>query len=191
MKTIKTILLTGATGLLGYQILKLLIYESNCKIFILIRANNQGEAEKRAEYILRKLAKNNFTQVKKRVNVICGDITKHKLNIKNSHYDYLCESMEEIFHCAALTNFQASLEKVMLVNLEGTKNLLEFAEKCKNFEKFNYISSVFIAGDYVGNFSERDLNLGQGFNNAYERSKYETELLIKEYIKRGNIRISV
>ena len=191
IKTNSNIFLTGATGLLGYQILRLLIYEGDSNIFLLIRAKSQGESEKRGEYLLRKLSGNDFSQIKKRINIICGDITKQNLNLMESRYDSLCKSISEIFHCAALTNLQVPPEKVILCNLEGTRNLLEFAEKCKNFRKFNYVSSAFIAGNHVGNFSELDLALGQGFNNPYERSKYEVELLIKEYINKGNIIIPV
>jgi long-chain acyl-CoA synthetase len=44
--------------------------------------------------------------------------------------------------------------------------------------RFSYISTAYVAGDHRGRFSEDDLDLGQSFRNAYERSKFEAESLV-------------
>ncbi|TMK74654.1 MAG: NAD-dependent epimerase/dehydratase family protein [Actinobacteria bacterium] len=70
------------------------------------------------------------------------------------------------------------------MNVEGTRRLLEFAELCQRrgqgLRRFCHISTAYVAGDHAGEFTEDQLEVGQGFRNAYERSKFEAELLVRE-----------
>ena len=42
-------------------------------------------------------------------------------------------------------------------------------------EHFGYVSTAYVAGTHEGEFTEDDLDVGQGFRNSYERSKFEAE----------------
>ncbi|MGA2014551.1 MAG: SDR family oxidoreductase, partial [Solirubrobacteraceae bacterium] len=42
-------------------------------------------------------------------------------------------------------------------------------------ERFTYVSTAYVAGTHRGEFSEHDYDVGQGFRNPYERSKWESE----------------
>lgn len=179
----KSILLTGATGLLGSHLLKLFLMDGEYRIFLLVRGANQCEAENRVARLLSKInpdatgGKKNINKIK----VMCGDIIKEKLGIEKEEYEFLTNNINEIFHCAALAEFRQPLEKVRLVNVGGTQNVLDFAMKCHNLEKVHYISTAFIAGTFKGRFSEQDFDVQQGFNNTYEQSKFEAELLVRKY----------
>ena len=41
------------------------------------------------------------------------------------------------------------------------------------------MSTAYVAGDHSGDFAELDRDLGQGFNNTYEQSKWEAERLVR------------
>jgi long-chain acyl-CoA synthetase len=41
------------------------------------------------------------------------------------------------------------------------------------------VSTAYVAGTHAGPFCERDLDVGQGFNNSYEQSKFESEQLVR------------
>lgn len=182
------ILLTGATGLLGSQLLKLFVSKKNLKIVLLIRGRNLQACEYRYRKLFDGVLKGK--RVLAKVKVISGDITKKYFGLDKNTYDRLCDSINEIFHCAALAEFRQPLSKVRLHNVIGTKNVLEFAARCSDIKKLNYISTVFIAGTFRGKFREKDLDVNQGFNSAYEKSKFEAETLIKKYLnKRFNIAI--
>ena len=43
-----------------------------------------------------------------------------------------------------------------------------------------HVSTAYVAGRYRGRFKETDLDLGQGFRNTYEQSKFEAEKAIAE-----------
>ena len=58
------------------------------------------------------------------------------------------------------------------INVDGTRRMLEFAERCQargGLRRFTYISTAYVAGEHAGCFSEDDLDVGQRFHNAYEQ----------------------
>jgi len=120
--------------------------------------------------------------------VLEGDITKKKLSLNKKTLDVLNNEIDEIYHCAAATKFNMSLEELRRVNVEGFKNLLEIGFNwCKKekLKKVNYISTAYICGDHNGKFKEDDLDLGQKFNTFYEQSKFEAEKLVNNFRSSG------
>ena len=98
----------------------------------------------------------------------------------------LANEIEEIFHCAAITEFNQRIEIIEPVNVKGTKFVFDFALKCKengNFRKCNHISTIYICGTHNGIFSEKDLDTGQSFNTTYEKTKFDAEKLVVDYRK--------
>ena len=188
----RNIFLTGSTGLLGSHLLKRLIEEETDKIFLLVRGENNDHAKKRVINSLRKLYGPQYNEaLLKKITIYAGDISCEKFNLESEEYQFLIESVNFIYHSAALTGFRLPLEMVRSVNVTGTKNVCDFASNCKCFVGMHYISTAFLVGDSQGDFAESDsIHKGQNFNNNYERSKYEAEILIENYKKR-NINISI
>ncbi len=60
-------------------------------------------------------------------------------------------------------------------------NLAKACSKNGIFERFDYISTAYVAGNSRGIFDENSLDKGQGFSNSYERSKFEAELLLASF----------
>ncbi len=63
-----------------------------------------------------------------------------------------------------------------LVNVEGTKNVLEFLDEAPRFERLHYVSTAYVSGTTRGTFRETDLDVGQGFKNHYEETKFQAEV---------------
>ena len=187
MKPFTRILITGTTGLVGFYLLKTLINTTEGELVLLIRSSSYDDAVERCKKLLVRLSDPipDLNKIMRRIKMICGDLTKINFGINTDEYNSLCQSITEIYHCAALTGLRETLESLRSANVLGTKNVLEFAAKCKKLKKVNYVSSIFISGTYKGDFSEEDLNFGQSFNNAYEQSKFEAELIVRDYIKSG------
>jgi thioester reductase-like protein len=68
----------------------------------------------------------------------------------------------------------------MRVNVEGTRHVLDFAERCASLERFHYISTCYVSGRYDGVFREDDLDVGQRFNNFYEETKFLAEVEVRK-----------
>ncbi|MBF0571381.1 MAG: SDR family oxidoreductase [Candidatus Omnitrophica bacterium] len=184
----RSVFITGVTGVLGSQIFKLFISSEDVQLMLLIRGKSVHDCRLRYRKLLDEMLKGE--KIKAEIKIICGDITKKNLGIENKVYKQLCLSVSEIYHCAALTKFYQPLNRLRKINVAGTKNVLTFAQHCLNLKKFNYISTLFIAGTHQGLFREKDLDLGQDFNSPYEKSKFEAEVLIRKYFnKRYSIAI--
>lgn len=191
MKSSKNIFLTGATGILGSHILRLILEKEDSFINLLIRGRDKKEAKERSLVLISQIYKDPLDRnILKRINIIKGEITEKDLGIEKEQYNWLCKEVDEIYHCAALAEFKAPLKLVRLSNVEGTRNILDFALKFKRLQRIHYISSAFIAGNKKGVFSENDFSVGQEFNNPYEQSKFEAEFLVREYIKK-DMKISI
>jgi thioester reductase-like protein len=73
----------------------------------------------------------------------------------------------------------------MRVNVDGTRHVLDFAERCRSLRRFQYISTCYVSGRYDGTFTELDLEKGQTFNNYYEETKYLAEVDVQKRMHGG------
>jgi len=111
--------------------------------------------------------------------VIVADISQSGLGIKQNDLA-LFQDVSAIWHCAALSQFNGKFQSaIRQTNVEGTRNVLEFARKI-GAERFHYVSSAYVCGNRQGTVFENELNAGQTFKNTYEESKFEAEKLVKE-----------
>lgn len=182
-----TILLTGATGLLGSYILKILL-ENGHKVYALARSKGNKDAKKRVDDGLKFWGESILETKLDNLKILEGDITKVNLGLNDNINTILRDEIEEVFHCAAVTKFNAMLDVLRRVNVQGTKNVLEFVSKgCSNKtpKSINYISTAFVCGSFNGIFAERDFNRNQTFNNNYEQSKFEAESVVRSYMAQG------
>jgi len=183
----QTIFLTGATGILGSYLLRFLLNEGH-KVYALARDKEEQKAENRVKNALAFWGKSNPKDIAQKLIIIKGDITQRYLGIPLKIQELLIKEVEAVFHCAALTKFNISLDESREVNVNGTKNVLETALLFKtkgNLKKINHISTLFIRGNYKGVFAENDLDVGQEFNTSYEKSKFEAEKMVNDYRKMG------
>jgi len=91
----------------------------------------------------------------------------------------------EIFHLAAAYDLSVSREVGQRVNVDGTKHLLDFATRCGELERFQYVSTCYVSGRYAGIFRESDLEKGQEFNNFYEETKFLAEVEVQRAMRTG------
>ena len=157
-------LLTGATGLVGGGLFKLLSANPSRRCAILARAPERASD----------LDSNS------NLRILRGDITHPRLGLEDLHYAELEETLTEIVHCAADTRFGIPLENARRVNTDGTREVLALASRCRRLQKFAYISTVYVVGRAEGHFPEGPIRHQRGFCNAYQQSKYEAEELVSQ-----------
>ena len=54
--------------------------------------------------------------------------------------------------------------------------MLEFLDEAKRFARLHYVSTAYVSGKHHGTFRETDLDVGQGFKNHYEETKFLAEV---------------
>ena len=66
----------------------------------------------------------------------------------------------------------------------GTRTVLDLARDAGRLERVVHWSTAMVSGDRRGTFYEEDLEAGQKFHNAYERTKFEAEKLVRAAMRR-------
>jgi thioester reductase-like protein len=177
------VLLTGATGFLGMELLARYVQRTDRNVFALVRAADREQARARIDSALRLLF-GRADADQGRVIAIPADVERDTLGLASVDRGRIAASVSEIVHCAATVSFVTGLAESRRINVEGTRHLLGVAEKCASngiLRRFTHVSTAYVAGTHNGEFGEDDLWVGQGFRNPYERSKYEAERLVRQY----------
>lgn len=175
----ETILITGACGMLGRELVPLFIKNTECNLIILIHEKGKGLDKNR---ILKNIFKIPLKHTSlERIQILAGDITSSNLGISDKHLNALYKEITAIMHTAASTRFDLPLAEARKINVLGTKNVLDFALKCTNVGKLGFISTVYISGKRTGKLNEDAWEHTEGFVNSYEQTKYEAEQLMKKY----------
>ena len=147
----KSVLVTGATGLIGVSIVRALLTIGNIRVIALVR-----NLEK-AQTIYGNLVSPNL-------KIYISDITDE---IKME------EPVNYIFHCASITTSKTMIEKpveTILTSVDGTNNILNFARK-KKCESVVYVSSMEVYGSFDISKEIREEELGY-INPLKVRSNY-------------------
>ncbi|MDX6676292.1 MAG: hypothetical protein QOE31_344 [Solirubrobacteraceae bacterium] len=185
------VLLTGATGFVGMELLARYLQLTDRRVFVLIRARDDEHARERLRETLR-CALGCDAPWAGRVRALAGDITQDGLGLDPAVALQVAGEISEIVHGAASVSFDLGLEQSRAINVAGTRRMLAFAELCRldgGLRRFTYVSTAYVAGLHRGRFMEDDLMVGQRFRNAYEQSKFEAELAVCAYAERLAITI--
>ena len=161
------VMLTGATGFVGRELLTRFLERDDRHVYALVRAPDDEAAAARLPR-------------HERLTAVAADIERPGLGLTDARADALADEVTTVIHCAASVSFGLGLEESRRVNVEGTRRIAELAERCAALERFTYISTAYVAGAHRGLFREDDLDVGQDFRNAYELSKFEAERLMRE-----------
>ncbi len=175
----KAIFVTGFPGFLGSELVpRVLRRAADALVVCLVQSKFRGLAQRRAEQIER--SEPSFLG---RIRIADGDITQKDLGLAN--VAELARDTVEIFHLAAVYDLSVARDLAMKINVEGTRNVLAFAERAPGLRRLHHVSTCFVSGRHPGLFTERDLDVGQEFNNSYEESKFFAEVAVHEAMKAG------
>jgi len=176
------VLLTGATGFVGMELLARYLERTERPVFTIVRAGSDEAARERIDAVLENLFGYSGGRYGDRVTAIAGDMTAPRLGLDPACWDWLAAESTMIVHCAASVSFGLSLEEARAINVEGTRRMLELAGRAQELgglERYAQVSTAYVAGTHAGRFFESDLDVGQSFNNSYEQSKFESECLVR------------
>jgi thioester reductase-like protein len=164
----REILVTGGTGFVGRRLVPMLA-QSYGRVYLLVREGKVTAV--RAAYA----ALSN-------VQVLPGDLTLPSVVesslVTRDEARSLLFGCTDLLHLAALYDLEAPAEQAYAANVVGTQNLLSFADGLAGLQRLHHISTIAVAGDYRGLFTEDMFNVGQGFPNAYARTKFRAEGLV-------------
>lgn len=182
------VLLTGATGYLGFFILCELLRETSARITCVVRARDDQSAAHRlketAEFYLPHsgLVLEEFGR---RVRTIHADLSNGAATWDAFRSP---ERVDHVFHTAADVRHVGFAESIHQNNVSSTEAVVALARK--NRAKLHHVSSIGIGGVWTHStdaptLNEREIFLGQQLTEAYSRSKIESELVVRDFLVSG------
>ena len=179
------ILVTGATGFLGWQVFLRLHRQYPCALFRLpVRfKRGQGPDKRVSALVAHSFPPEERKKVLERIEVVAADLTQKNLGLPAEKYERCALETTRIIHAAAEVRFSQSLSELRRINVDGARNILEYAylgHRAGILKSFSHVSTAFVAGKREGIIREDELEAGQEFRNAYERSKFEAEKLVRD-----------
>jgi thioester reductase-like protein len=185
------VLITGATGFLGREVLTRYLERTDRRVYAIVRADDHVAADQRLRGGLREATGTEVAD-SDRLIAVPGDVQQADLGLDAEERDALADTVGDIIHSAASVSFALPLDESRGINVEGTRNVVEFAEECARrggLHRLCYVSTAYVAGTHEGEFREDDLAVGQEFRNPYEQSKFEAERFVRSRARRLPIQI--
>jgi NAD(P)-dependent dehydrogenase (short-subunit alcohol dehydrogenase family) len=167
------VFVTGGTGLIGRAVVQRLL-RRGVHVTLMLRSDAH---ERRAEEIEMLAAMTGGGHGSLRL--VTGNLTEPRMGLSEEGLASLSES-GHCFHLAALYDIEAAPEAIERVNVEGTRNLLSALREADFRGRLHHVSSIAVAGDYAGTFTEAMFEEGQRLPHVYHRSKLESERLVRE-----------
>jgi thioester reductase-like protein len=174
---VRRVLLTGFPGFLGSGLLpRLLAGAPESSALCVVQERYAALAVDRRATLL-----DEEPAFAGRIDVVAGDITRPGLGLDSA----TLTGVDRVVHLAAAYDLSLSREVGLRVNVEGTRHVLDLCEALPDFERLDYVSTCYVSGRHDGEFGEKDLDVGQSFNNRYEETKYLAEVAVVERRDRG------
>ncbi|KTC92415.1 thioester reductase domain-containing protein [Fluoribacter dumoffii] len=175
------ILLTGATGFLGAYLLCELLLHTDWQITCLVQASSLAAGMERLRANMERYGI--WDPIfHERIKIVAGNLEKNNLGLFRHDWEYLADTIDLIFHGAAVLNFNYPYQKMMASNVLGTKQLIKLAAH-KRLKALHYISTIgyFMSADLaedavVSELSE--LTPEEGIYGGYNQTKWLAEQLV-------------
>ena len=162
----KTLLITGATGLVGKVLVEKLLRElpQVRRIYVLIRPKtlpNGSELLPQERFAQEILASPAFERLRKRhgagfdafiqakVTAVGGDLAEERLGLSGDVYRRLQQEVQVVINSAAVVSFDAPLDQALLMNTLGTRRVLAFVKGASN-AFYAHISTCYVNGTREG-----------------------------------------
>ncbi|MEV6430335.1 SDR family oxidoreductase [Nocardia sp. NPDC051463] len=156
-----TVLVTGATGLVGAEVVARLAAAGR-PVAAVLHSNSS-------------IVRNDGTVLEAGTPVV-GDIRARGFGMSERDTADLAERVGTIVHCAATTAFDAREADYEELNVRGTVHAVALARQWD--VPLVHVSTAYVCGQRGGVVTEGELDAGQPFGNGYEDSKFRAEQLV-------------
>ncbi len=156
---------TGGTGFIGRRVVaRLLAANPDAEVWVLVRRASLG----RFEHLAKTWGE--------RAKPLVGELTEPELGLTETAIAEL-GTVEHVVHCAAIYDITAAEAEQRAANVEGTQAVIELARRLD--ATLHHVSSIAVAGDFHGEYTEDDFDIGQQLPTPYHQTKFEAELLVR------------
>ena len=164
---------TGATGFIGKRLVRKLLERKGAVVHFLIRRESESKVAALREY---------WGVGPTRAVPVFGDLTARRLGVSAEDVKALKGQIDHFYHLAAVYDLEADAESQITVNVDGTRNTVEFA-KAIGAGHFHHVSSIAAAGLYEGVFREDMFDEAENLDHPYFMTKHESEKIVRKECK--------
>ncbi|MDS4040678.1 MAG: SDR family oxidoreductase [Candidatus Competibacter sp.] len=165
---------TGASGFIGRRLVEKLLRREGSTVYYLMLERELPMVEQ---------LRQRWGAAAHRTVPIIGDLTQPRLGVSDADVARLKGGIHHLFHLAAIYDLKASAEIQEKVNIDGTRNVVAFAEAIEA-GCFHLTSSIAAAGLYEGVFREDMFEEAEELDNPYYRTKHESEGIVRRECSR-------
>ena len=154
---------TGGTGFIGRRVVaRLLETRTDAEVWVLVRRQSLGRFERLA------------AEWGEGAKPLVGGLPELSLTDET-----LAElgQVDHVVHCAAIYDITAGEAEQLATNVEGTRAVIELARRLD--ATLHHVSSIAVAGEFAGEYTEDDFDVGQQLPTAYHQTKFEAESLVR------------
>src|SRR6516165_8584958 len=157
---------TGGTGFIGRRVIsRLLETRPDAQVWVLVRRQSLGRFERLA------------AEWGERAKPLVGELPE--LGLTDETLVELGNS-DHVVHCAAIYDITADEAEQRAANVtyvEATRSVINLARRLDAM--LHHVSSIAVAGDFAGEYTEDDFDVGQQLPTAYHQTKFEAESLVR------------
>jgi thioester reductase-like protein/NADP-dependent 3-hydroxy acid dehydrogenase YdfG len=154
---------TGGTGFIGRRVVsRLLESQPDAQVWVLVRHQSLGRFERLA------------LDWGERAKPLVGELPD--LELSDETVAELGQ-VDHLVHCAAIYDITVGEAEQRAANVEGTRAVIELAQRFH--ATLHHVSSIAVAGDFPGEYTEDDFDVGQQLPTPYHQTKFEAEQLVR------------
>ncbi|NLX20295.1 MAG: NAD-dependent epimerase/dehydratase family protein [Phycisphaerae bacterium] len=174
------ILITGATGLIGGELVRRLVGSGVGRVSCLIRPQTGRSADDRLQDRFRLSSDQTCLGGEVPVEAVAGDVTAPQFGMNSADFARVTDSVDMIIHCASELSFIRDIS-CRQTNIAGMENLISLTRSCKRSPLIVHISTATVCGTVVNRCVTEtdDTDTGDGHFNEYTRSKLVAEQVLR------------
>ncbi|WP_116046938.1 SDR family oxidoreductase [Amycolatopsis palatopharyngis] len=158
---------TGGTGFLGRRLIGRLLDRPGCEaVYVLVRERSRHRLSELTEQ----------WPNSELVVPVVGDLTADELGVDPAT---LRIPLDHVVHLGAVYDLTADPKDNENANVLGTANVIAFAKRARA-RWLHHVSSIAVAGEHHGRFTEQDFDLGQRLPTSYHATKFAAEKLVRD-----------
>jgi nucleoside-diphosphate-sugar epimerase len=201
------VLLTGATGFLGKEILAQAAGDRRIEKLISVVRPEKIRDPKTKEVVKVLSPKQRGALLLKRLHIagarakkfafVDGDIEKPGMGIAPKELARLKKSLTHVIHCAAKVSFDDTYENSYRANVQGARNALDFAWALQQAKGTKFINHIAIETSYIHGRKKRTTALESAlvfprnfYNNFYELTKAMASLETDRFLIEKGLRVA-
>ncbi|MDZ7885590.1 MAG: SDR family oxidoreductase [Mycobacterium sp.] len=156
---------TGGTGFIGSRVVaRLLAGDPDAQVHVLVRRSSLERFERLAD------------TWGPRAKPLVGDLNADDLGLSDDAITEL-GTIAHVVHSAAIYDMTAAEDVQRAANVEGTRAVIGLTRRLG--ATLHHLSSIAVAGDFHGEYTEDDFDVAQNLPTPYHRTKFEAEQLVR------------